>query len=126
MMDKEIYEALLDTVRNPIVFVDNEHIIRYLNKAAKTRYYKKRGYSNLIGKSLFDCHNKESEKLTKEIHTRLLDGEDEVFLKVSDDNEAITVVSVRDSDGSLIVPVFFRTVSLYINSAISWIDQAAP
>ena len=101
-MEKEIYEALLDTVRNPIVFVDNEHIIRYLNKSAKNRYYEKRGYSDLIGKSLFDCHNKDSEKLTKEIHARLLDGEDEVFLKVSDDNEAITVVSVRDSDGSMI------------------------
>ncbi len=99
---KNIYEALLDTVHSPIVFVDNDHIIRYLNKPAKDRYYEKRGYSDLIGKSLFDCHNKESEKLTKHIHARLMAGEDEVFLKVSDENERITVVAVRDPGGNLI------------------------
>lgn len=101
-MNTEIYEALLDTVNCPIVFVDNDHIIRYLNKTAKIRYYEKRGYSDLIGKSLFECHNPESEKLVKQIHSKLLSGENEVFLKVSDDNEKITVVAVRDVSGKLI------------------------
>jgi PAS domain S-box-containing protein len=101
-MEKDIYEALLDTVHSPIVFVDNDHIIRYLNKPAEERYYGKQGYSDLIGKSLFDCHNNASEKLTKQIHTRLMAGEDEVFLKVSDDNKRITVVAVRDHSGNLI------------------------
>jgi len=101
-MHKEIYEALLDTIRSPVVFVDNDHIIQYLNKPAKIRYYEKRGYSDLIGKSLFDCHNKKSEKLTRQIHARLLAGENEVFLKVSKDNEKITVVAVRDNDGHLL------------------------
>lgn len=101
-MNREIYEALLDTVLSPIVFVDNDHIIRFLNKPAKDRYYRKQGYSDLIGKSLFDCHNKASEKLTKHIHDRLMAGEDEVFLKLSDDNYRITVVAVRDHSGNLI------------------------
>ena len=101
-MKRDIYEALLDTVRSPIVFVDNDHIIRFLNKPAKERYYGKQGYSDLIGKSLFDCHNKESEKLTKHIHARLMAGEDEVFLKLSDDNYRITVVAVRERSGNLI------------------------
>lgn len=101
-MKKNIYEALLDSVQSPIVFIDNDHIIRYLNKRAEEKYYKKRGYSDLIGKSLFDYHNNKSEKQIKQIHARLMAGEDEVFLKVSNDNERITVVAVRDPDGNLL------------------------
>ena len=100
-MNIGIYEALLDTINSPIVFVDNDHVICYLNKAAKIRYYEKRGYSELLGKSLFECHNAESEKKVKQIHSKLLDGENEVFLKVTDDNETITVVAVRDATGKL-------------------------
>jgi PAS domain S-box-containing protein len=101
-MNIGIYEALLDTVNSPIVFVDNDHVIRYLNRAAKIRYYEKRGYTDLIGKSLFDCHNAESEKQVRQIHSKLSDGENEVFLKMSDNNEKITVIAVRDADGKLI------------------------
>ena len=117
-MNREIYEALLDTVLSPIVFVDNDHIIRFLNKAAKDRYYGKQGYSNLIGKSLFDCHNKESEKLTKTIHDKLMAGEDEVFLKLSDDNYRITVVAVRDHSRNLIgYYERFEQITELLNSA---------
>ena len=100
-MNIEIYKALLDTINSPIVFVDNGHVIRYLNKSAKIRYYEKRGYSDLVGTSLFDCHNADSEKQVKQIHSRLLDGENHIFLKVNDDNEKITVVAVRDTAGKL-------------------------
>ena len=101
-MNVAIYEALLDTISSPIVFVDNDHVIRYLNKAAKVRYYEKRGYSDLIGKSLFECHNPESTKMTKQIYNMLLNGENEVFLKMSDDNRKVTVIAVRDPAGKLI------------------------
>jgi DUF438 domain-containing protein len=101
-MNQAIYEALLDTVDSPIVFVDNDHVIRYLNKPAKVRYYEKRGYSELVGKSLFGCHNAASAKQVEQIHDKLLAGESEVFLKVNDDNEKITVVAVRDAAGRLL------------------------
>lgn len=101
-MNPETYQALLDTSKSPIVFVDNDHVIRYLNQAAKIRYLKNRGYPELVGKSLFDCHNEQSEKQTREIHRRLLAGEDEIFLKVTRDNEKITVVAVRDTAGQLL------------------------
>ena len=101
-MNQVTYEALLDTVDTPIVFVDNDHIIRHLNKPAKIRYYEKRGYSELVGKSLFECHNAGSEKQIKQIHDKLAAGENEVFLKVNDDNEKITVVAVRDTAGKLL------------------------
>jgi DUF438 domain-containing protein len=101
-MSPKIYDAILDTISSPIVFVDNTHTVRYLNKAARTRYYEKRGVSDLIGKSLFDCHNLSSEKEIKNIHARLEAGEDEVFLKVDQDHFKLTVVGVRDPEGRLI------------------------
>ena len=42
MMDIKIYEAIFDSINCPIVFVDNNHFIRYLNKGAKIRYYERR------------------------------------------------------------------------------------
>lgn len=101
-MNQVIYEALLDTVDTPIVFVDSNHVIRHLNKPAKIRYYEKRGYSDLVGASLFECHNAASEKQVKQIHGKLAAGKNEVFLKVNDDNEKITVVAVRDTAGKLL------------------------
>ncbi len=98
----EFCTAILDSIRHPIVFVDNDHIIRYLNKAARVRYYEKRGYAEMIGKSIFDCHNSSSVNQIKQLHQRLLSGEDEIFLKVNKDQEKVTIVGVRDIDGKLL------------------------
>lgn len=102
MKDTETLLAILDTINHPIVFVDNNHIIRYLNKPAEKRYYDKRGYPDLVGKSLFDCHKPESNERVREIHDRMKNGEDEIFLKVSSENENLTVIAVRDKQGALI------------------------
>ena len=59
-MDRTIESYILDAIPYPIVFVDTDHIIRYLNKEARHRYYEVRGYDNLIGKSLFLCHGEKS------------------------------------------------------------------
>ena len=52
----EMLEAILDSYPYRVVFVDCDHVIRYLNRAAKYHYYQVRGYRDLIGRSLFDCH----------------------------------------------------------------------
>lgn len=96
------YKILLDSINSPIVFVDNHHMIQYLNKFAKVRYYENQGYSDLIGKSLFECHNPVSKETIIRLHRRLLDGEKEIFLKVSKDKLKVTVVGVRDANGKLI------------------------
>ena len=46
---------ILDSVPYRIVFVDTDHIIRYMNREAKHHYYTVRGYGDLIGKSIFEC-----------------------------------------------------------------------
>ncbi len=102
-MNQDTYQAILDSVKNPIVFVDNDHIVRYLNRSAKVRYYEKRGYLDLIGKSLLDCHNSTSANQITEAHERLRKGEDEVYLEPDKNQEKVTViVGVRDVDDILL------------------------
>jgi len=100
-MDLNIYKAILDSIDSPIMFVDNSHIIRYMNKVAEIRF-ERSGFSNLVGKSLFDYHNHASKEYIKRIHERLLAGETAVFLKVNKEHEKITIVGVRDADGQLL------------------------
>ena len=33
-MNVELFEALLDSLKHPVLFVDTDHIIRFANKAA--------------------------------------------------------------------------------------------
>ncbi|HIT95089.1 MAG TPA: hypothetical protein IAC43_07870, partial [Candidatus Faecivivens stercoripullorum] len=53
MNREEMFEAILDSIPYRIVFVDTDHIIRYLNKEARHHYYDVRGYDELVGKSIF-------------------------------------------------------------------------
>ena len=54
---------ILDSVPYRIVFVDTDHIIRYMNREAKHHYYMVRGYGDLIGKSIFECHSEKSKEM---------------------------------------------------------------
>ncbi|MCD8187854.1 MAG: PAS domain-containing protein [Ruminococcus sp.] len=67
-MDISIYfKSVVDSDCAPIVICNLEHKIIYMNPAAIQRY-SKRGGSKLIGSSLLDCHNSESnEKIFKVI-----------------------------------------------------------
>jgi len=102
MISHDTCVAMLDTISHAIVFVDNGHVIRYLNQAAKKRYCEQRGYSDLIGKSLLDCHRPPSQTQIKEVYQRLLAGEEQVSLGVNQYNELTTVVAVRDEDRNLL------------------------
>ena len=62
MEQLEIMEGILNAYPYPIVFVDNDYIIRFLNRFAKYHYYEERGYGDLIGKSIFDCHLTDAAK----------------------------------------------------------------
>ena len=101
-MDTKTFEAILDSINSPIVFVDNDHIIRYLNKPARNLFYGKFGYSDLIGKSLFDCHAPSSREPIKRLHARLLEGENEIFVRVINNRLKLTAIGVHDKAGTLI------------------------
>jgi len=102
-LDKErIKSYILDSIPYPIVFVDCRHIIRYLNKAAKYHYYTERGYSDLIGKSLFDCHKEQSKEKILAVFEAIKNHGNEVFLGISVKNQRIYINPVRDENGELI------------------------
>lgn len=102
MPDLSLYEAILDSIHHRIVFVDNDHVIRYLNGPARKWFYEKRGHADLVGKSLFDCHKPDSREKLLRLYDRLRQGENEVFVKVTAENEKASMVAVRDPAGRMI------------------------
>lgn len=72
---KEILESILDAYSYEIVFVDRQHIVRYMNKTAKKRY----GSRVQINQSLFNCHNENSKAKIEEFLKRADAGENEMF-----------------------------------------------
>ena len=102
MLDIATYEAILDSIHHRLVFVDNDHVIRYLNRAARQWFYQKRGFDDLVGKSLFDCHKPASRGKILELYARLQQGEEVAFVKVTKKNEKASMVAVRDAQGRLL------------------------
>jgi len=98
MIDATLMVAILYSLKNPMTFVDTEHIIRYMNKAAVAHY--DQGLA-LIGTSVLDCHNQHSQKMVIEILAAMRDGEEERL--IADDEESrIYMRAVRDSEGQLL------------------------
>lgn len=96
---KEILESILDAYSYEIVFVDRQHIVRYMNKTAKERY----GGRVKINQSLFNCHNENSKKKIEEFLKRADNGEDEMFETYNmKTGEREFFVPVRDSNKHVI------------------------
>ena len=95
--------GILDSLPYPVVFVDSSFIIRYMNRYAQYHYYQERGYRDLIGKSIFSCHNKESsrERIRTVFEKMKLDGK-EMFVGVNARNQRLYMQPVRDGEGRLI------------------------
>jgi len=102
IMDEKTLMAILDAFPFPIVFVDCEHIIRFLNKNARYHYYQERGYRDLIGKSLFDCHLVHSKEQILENVEKFKNHGQESFLSVTVKNQRLYITPVRNEDGELI------------------------
>lgn len=102
MGEEKIAAAVLDSLPYPVVFVDCGHVIRYMNKMARYHYLSERGYSDLVGKSIFACHNSHSEGKIREAVEKLKNHGNEIFLGVSVKNQRIYINPVRDENGELI------------------------
>jgi len=98
MIDTTLMAAILDSLKNPMTFVDTEHIIRYMNKAAIAHFDE--GLA-LIGTSVLDCHKQPSQEIIIEILAAMRDGEKERL--IADDEECrIYMRAVRDGEGQLL------------------------
>lgn len=99
----ELLESILNAYPYPIVFVDNDYKIRFMNKNAQYHYYQERGYANLIGHSIFDCHDSEkSVERIKAAYEGIKRNGKEVFIGVSARNLRIYMQGVRNSKGEWI------------------------
>ncbi len=97
MTDALLLEAMLNSLKDPFLYADLDHIIRYMNTSAAAHYDRGKG---LIGTSLLDCHSPESGKIILEIFEDMKMGLDE---RIITDNEThrIYMRAVRDPEGSL-------------------------
>lgn len=92
------HEDLLDSLKEPFVFCDGNHVIRYMNRAARTRYA---GKPASVGRSIFDCHNDTSNERIRAVCARLAAGEDEV-LTWEGDGQRVYTRAVRDADAQFL------------------------
>ena len=90
--------ALLDSIKDPVLFADTQHVIRYMNKAAIAHFD---DGAALLGRSLLDCHNENSRRKIVEISAAMHVGEDERLIS-EDDKQRIYMRAVRDADGRLL------------------------
>lgn len=96
--DSQFMKDLFDSLKNPILFADTGHIVRYANRAAREFYT---GVDDLIGKSLFECHNPQSQKKMQEVLTQLENGLDEELI-VDNAKRRLYMRAVRDRQGQLL------------------------
>jgi DUF438 domain-containing protein len=98
MIDPCMMFSFLDSLKDPFLFADLDHTIRYMNTAAKAHYEKGEA---LLGTSVLDCHNAESQKIMLEIFEEMKSGQEERLIT---DNEKYRIYmrAVRDSEGRLL------------------------
>ena len=98
MPDPALMAALLDSIKDPLLFADTQHVIRYMNKAAIAHFD---DGAALLDRSLLDCHNEDSRRKIIEISAAMQAGEDERLIN-EDDKQRIYMRAVRDADGKLL------------------------
>lgn len=97
-MEKIFYISLLNSIKDPILVADLNHIVQYMNKAG-IEYYEEG--EDLLKSNLLKCHNEESQKMMIEILAEMQNGLEE---KLITDNEKYRIFmrAVRDEKGNLL------------------------
>ena len=98
------FQSIIAQDKCSVVICDTEHKIIYMNPAA-IENYKKQGGDALVGKSIFDCHNKKSVEMIEKVVAWF--GQDKSNNLVhtfynQKQNKDIYMVALRDSNENLI------------------------
>ena len=99
MTREELLEAFIESIGQPFVFVDTRHVIRYVSRRAESHYRTPR--EELLGRSIFDCHDPESCRIIREVFAALERGEEERMI-TDDARHRIWMRAVRDPGGRLL------------------------
>jgi len=98
MIDAPTMAAILDSLKDPVMFVDTEHTIRYMNKTAVAHFDDGEA---LLGTSLLDCHNERSCEVIVETLAAMRKGEDERLI-TDNEKHRVYMRAVRDASGEVI------------------------
>ena len=98
MTDTQLMAAILDSLKDPVLFCDTNHMMRYMNKAAAAHYDEGR---SLIGRSVMECHNERSREMIVETYAMFESGADERLISDTDKNR-IYMRAVRNPEGKLV------------------------
>lgn len=97
-IDATLMAAILDSLKDPLLFADTDHVTRYMNQAA-VEYYD--AGQELIGRSLLECHNERSQQMMVEILAAMHAGEEERLI-TDNEKHRIYMRAVRDQDGTVL------------------------
>ncbi len=97
-LDLNFFSELLNSMKNPLLFADTQHLVRYVNKAAEKFYP---NGDQLLGRSLLDCHNQQSRQRMVEILQKMEQGLDEELI-TDNGKRRIYMRAVRNTDGTLL------------------------
>ena len=104
-MELSVYmKSIIDMDRASVVICDLDHKIIYMNPAAVKRYAK-RGGAALVGKSLLDCHNENSNGMIKKVVAWFLESTDNNMIYTyhnEKENKDVYMVALRDDRGTVI------------------------
>ena len=98
MIDATLMAAILDSLKEPILVADTDHIVRYMNRAA-IAYYDEG--ESLLGTSLLDCHNERSQAMMIEILAAMHAGLEEQLITDNEEHRIFMRV-VRDPAGRVL------------------------
>ena len=99
MIDATWMAAILDSLKDPVLVADTEHVTRYMNKAAIVHYEEG---ETLIGRSLLDCHNEQSQQMMIEILAAMQNEGITEQLITDNEKHRIFMRVVRDADGQVL------------------------
>jgi PAS domain-containing protein len=99
MVDAGFLAAVLDSLKDPILVADTQHVTRYMNRAAIAYY---NGGESLIGRSLLDCHNEASQQEMVDILAAMQSNGLEEKLITDNEKHRVYMRAVRDRAGQVL------------------------
>ena len=96
------FKSIVEQDRCAVVICNLHHEIIYMNSAARGRYAK---YGELVGTSIFDCHNAESNaKIREVVEWFKQSAENNIIFTYHNpkENKDVYMVALRDENGALI------------------------
>lgn len=100
---EEMLIAILDSIPYQIVFIDENYIVRFMNREARYQNYDVLGYDDIMNHCIFDCHkNPKSSEMIKKMAEGFKHNAPEQFGFLTDDNQRLYYTPVRDKNGKYI------------------------